>query len=333
MTITDILGLAKIFPIKEGLSAIMKPYRDRWDLKTEILRLNTFIEMAQSAKDAGLDIKYNGTSGLSISSETNEKGPIKIPEVESFINITLQKVVEQEIEKKINSAKILSVALDNINEEDQQSAENIDKDWGTRFSRIAEDVSNDEMQALWGQLLAGEIKEPKSYSLRTMDILRNMIPYDANIFKSIAPFAIRNKTKNLSFIARTPLSNKYINFSDILHLREIGLIQDSDNLALSLTFNDQFDIKYYNNGSTTIELQGKIEPAKADISVYIFTKAGNELLKLVEKSSAPQYVDEFINGLEPFQISGKSYTKISIDSLGNLYVPGMPNNADGSTPE
>jgi hypothetical protein len=30
------------------------------------------------------------------------------------------------------------------------------------------------MQALWGKILAGEIKQSKSYSLQTLEIIRNL---------------------------------------------------------------------------------------------------------------------------------------------------------------
>ena len=37
------------------------------------------------------------------------------------------------------------------------------------FFNIAEDISSDDMQALWGRIFAGKIKQPKSHSLRTLD--------------------------------------------------------------------------------------------------------------------------------------------------------------------
>ena len=35
-------------------------------------------------------------------------------------------------------------------------------------------MSSEELQTLWGRTLAGEIKSPGSYSLRTLDFLKNL---------------------------------------------------------------------------------------------------------------------------------------------------------------
>jgi len=56
-------------------------------------------------------------------------------------------------------------------------------DWRTRFFNIAEDVGDEEMQKIWGKLLAGEVTQPGSYSLRALEVLRNMSKGDAEAFQ------------------------------------------------------------------------------------------------------------------------------------------------------
>jgi hypothetical protein len=61
-----------------------------------------------------------------------------------------------------------------------------DADWVARFFGVVQDVSAEEMQALWGKILAGEIRHPGRLSLRTLDILRNLTTAEAKVFTSIS---------------------------------------------------------------------------------------------------------------------------------------------------
>ena len=46
------------------------------------------------------------------------------------------------------------------------------------------------MREIWGRVLAGEVKRPKSYSLRTMEILRNLAKEEAALFVKASRFYI-----------------------------------------------------------------------------------------------------------------------------------------------
>jgi len=58
------------------------------------------------------------------------------------------------------------------------------------------------MQILWGKILAEEVKNPNSFSLRTLSILKNISNTDAKIFqKAVAlsskySFIVFNRTPN-----------------------------------------------------------------------------------------------------------------------------------------
>src|SRR5690606_7233918 len=86
---------------------------------------------------------------------------------------TQSRIDHREAQKQLNLENVTAYAAEQLLNEQPVTDEPIDEDWKTRFFNIAEDVSNDEMQALWGRILAGEIKNPKSYSLRTLELLRN----------------------------------------------------------------------------------------------------------------------------------------------------------------
>ena len=79
------------------------------------------------------------------------------------------------------------------------SSDNVDEDWITRFFNIVEDISNEQMQNLWGRILSGEIKQPSTYFLRTLEILRNISPSEAEIFRKVAELALKSEGKSFIF--------------------------------------------------------------------------------------------------------------------------------------
>ncbi|MDZ7795557.1 MAG: DUF2806 domain-containing protein [Candidatus Marinimicrobia bacterium] len=75
-----------------------------------------------------------------------------------------------------------------------------------------------------GKLLAGEIKQPKSFSLRTLECLKTLSKDEALIFNKFSEYAL--KTYNDCFIFN-PDNGKFleqfgITFSDILLMQEAG---------------------------------------------------------------------------------------------------------------
>lgn len=64
------------------------------------------------------------------------------------------------------------------------TTEGFDYDWFVRFFDAVANISNEHMQQLWGKILAGEIKHRGAFSLRTMEIMRNMTALEAWTLKT-----------------------------------------------------------------------------------------------------------------------------------------------------
>ena len=58
-------------------------------------------------------------------------------------------------------------------------------DWLMRFFDAVGNISSEDLQQLWGRVLANEIVKPKVCSLRTLDMIRNMSSEEANIFSDL----------------------------------------------------------------------------------------------------------------------------------------------------
>lgn len=160
-----------------------------------------------------------------------------------------------------------------------------DFDWYMRFYDIVGNISDEEMQALWARILAGEIHRKGTYSLQLLDILKNFTQKQAELF---------NKVCSHCFIfgdnVYIPNDNEYLQFAnityqDILDLDFLGLINSSATTSLivkvqpnrpSLLGNDMLRmvIEYSGQSNATQEFS---------FLQFPFTSAGRELVTLIGK--------------------------------------------------
>lgn len=58
-------------------------------------------------------------------------------------------------------------------------------DWMNQFQRYAEDVSSEDVQRMWGRVLASEIRNPGVVSIRALRTINEIEPYSADIFNKL----------------------------------------------------------------------------------------------------------------------------------------------------
>lgn len=100
----------------------------------------------------------------------------------------LQTVAAQALKRRANAMAIMGEAADSIGAE--VSEEPVDVDWAARFFSGAQDVSNADLQKLWGQLLAREVENPGAIPLRTLEVLRNMSRSEAILLQHFTTYML-----------------------------------------------------------------------------------------------------------------------------------------------
>lgn len=293
MEIKDLTGLSE--PLKKlievvslGIGALSKPYLIR---KTADAKAYEIKVIAEAIKSNQQDLKKIGFDDEKLSlmslDERTLKNEITLEER------TQQRIEFQEQKKQKNIENITQKAAQNLENENQVSDEPVDEDWTTRFFSYAEDISNEEMQELWGRILAGEIKRPKSFSLRTLDILRNLSKDEAQVFMKFASLNIKsgNACFILNFKKEKILEQKYgLNFSDRLLLEELGFITAND-LQFKVAKTDQQTRQVVFIVGNIILIQEKeINKPEQQVQVLVFTKIGQQLLSLVETTPDLDYI-------------------------------------------
>jgi hypothetical protein len=137
----------------------------------------------------------------------------------------MHRFIEEEAQRQQNIESIMSKALPQLSEKSNPDA--VEDDWVTNFFDKARIVSDQEMQTLWGRVLAGEANAPGTYSKRTVNVLGYRDKKDAELFQALCSFGwLVGTFTPLVFDARATIYNDHgLNFNTLTHLDSIGLVQ------------------------------------------------------------------------------------------------------------
>lgn len=202
----------------------------------------------------------------------------------------------QERRKQKNIESITAKAAENLLEVENISESKPDEDWIARFFNYSQDISSKEMQELWGRILSGEIIRPGSYSLRTLDVIRNMTTGDAKAFEKLARYALKLVAARTWFIPiddKSFLKTKFgIYPADQFNLSELNFMYPSD-LALE-PFADASQESLITTESNIMIIKKGIQE-KIKLPIWKFTQIGGEIISLVEKPYNDEYFMHIAN--------------------------------------
>lgn len=206
-----------------------------------------------------------------------------------------QRTLAESIRQEANLENVLDIAANEVSQMKDASDKPVDEDWLTRFFHIAKDVSSEDMQFVWGKILAGEITEPGTFSLRTLETIRNMCKSEAEGFQKIAPLVL--KVGNSRFLTTdSGILDKYgATFEVLSALDECGLI-DADGFAFQKYTNEQNN-KYFFSNDEFILLPSGDGPYEVEVNAYFLTKAGRELLNIIEYKPNNDYFLDVANAI------------------------------------
>ena len=189
-----------------------------------------------------------------------------------------------------NVAKAISLAEAELAERtDQASPHPVDTDWLYRWRDAAGSVSSDKLQQLWAKILAGEVVQPGSYSLRTLDLLRNFSKADAELTSRAFRYVY-----NTNSIAKSPvITAEGLSFDDLLELEAIGVVGGVQGF-ISQTFKSTASEKFVALvvcGQDGLVIRAD-DPAKTfTVDNYVLTPSGRELFKLGDFGTSEAYLD------------------------------------------
>ncbi|WP_028329797.1 DUF2806 domain-containing protein [Brachyspira alvinipulli] len=256
------------------------------ELKDKIKEIN---EISNVLKDKEIvNVNYN-TDNVSLDNKP-------------LLERTYNRLLYQEIERTNNIDNIVIKVIEKLKDEEKVSDAPVDKDWTKKFFNIAQDISDEYMQELWARILAGEIKQPNSFSLRTLETLKNISKEEAELYVKVSKFLFYSINSDYCLFKNIPLLEKYnIKFSDILKLMDAGLFVSIEKLAISIfenlitisNNNYLFNIKLINS-INVFDMNNPINSHQ--IPIYKISEAGKEILKLIDEKCSND--DFFIDNVK-----------------------------------
>lgn len=293
--IKDVLGLSKpltklIEVIAQGTGAITQPYLIKKNADAKAYEIGVISKAIEENQNSIQKIDYKEAR---VSLRSLDKESIK--EINSLTQRAENRIEYQEQKRQQNIECVTQIAAEQLDAEITVSEEKVDEDWIARFFSFAQDVSNEEMQGLWGRILAGEVKSPKSFSLRALDIIRNLSKSEAEIFSKVSNYAIKSENDDFLFKGRNNLLTRKFNlsFNEIALLKELGLLHTSEITNYTYSTNRKPSSPYLLFGKTVVIMKNKANTPEYKIPVYLFTTIGKELLKLILIEPNFEYIKEF----------------------------------------
>ena len=96
----------------------------------------------------------------------------------------------------LNSVRLIQSDSDVVNDSEVDAT--LDDDWLNSFDTEARAKSTKEMQEYFSRILAGEIKHPQSYSIKSLKILGNLDARTAKLFEKFCSMSIQSDNESLN---------------------------------------------------------------------------------------------------------------------------------------
>lgn len=232
MDIKDLAGLSEPLTrltevTADAVGAVFKPYFTKKNTDAKAYEMTTmtqaYVDSQKILTGAGYETK---SLPMLLSSEESNNLP-SLPERAEV------RRVYQESKKQQNIEAICANAAEELASESEVPENKPEPDWINHFFDMAEKVSSEDLQFWWGRILAGEIKKPGSFSLRTLEVLKNLSRQEAENFVKLSNYIIETNTGQAFFLQE--VKNKSIlSFPEMMGLVEAGLINSITPLSFSL---------------------------------------------------------------------------------------------------
>jgi hypothetical protein len=230
--------------------------------RKEIILISESIEQVRAT--IGQEIKVSYDSGK-VAVTTKETQTVGDEVIISRIDDRLR-VVEKERQENLDRITLFALK-ETARIVTSSSPDAVDKDWINRFFTMSQDISNEQMHEVWGKILAGEVHRPGSFSLRSLEVLRNLSQQEAETFRQMLQYLVK-VGENCFYIfdnEACPYRHEGSAWNKVLQMRDLGLISESV-FYLTLCLSDKIPTKIHygdmrlnvlsNNVKDKLQLQG-----------------------------------------------------------------------------
>ena len=172
-----------------------------------------------------------------------------------------------------------------------------------RWTFEASNVSDETLQGLWARLLKGELENPDSVSNDTMSIARDMNKARAEEFQILCSAAWYELDGTPRIVVgcgspgRDSLASYGLSFDVLMRLAHHRLIINEMNSLLNTKGATKPFFVATHQGQTWL-LESSTETTSHTIKGILFTPAGEELARVVDRIAVPEYTEAMFKDLE-----------------------------------
>lgn len=254
--------------VSKGIGTLYEPKKIR---KKAIANAEAFRTINDAIKDS------NTEGSITYKDENFSINYINNEEIKNIVTSEVERLIKE----RDNILKIADIAYDELENSKKEIKESIDDDWQANFFEKGRKIYREDLQFIFGKILAGEIKQPGTFSKRLLNILSSISQTEAETFNTIASLVLKNQKGKCFIVSDEEILKKFsIDIEKIIGLEEAGLI----NTEL-LTINGYA----YEYGSYLIKFKNETK-----LHIYMLTSSGCELMNIINQT----FYEDYINAIQ-----------------------------------
>jgi len=303
------------------------------------IRRNAFKAFAQLCT-AAIDLPVAYLEGIAAETRAQTEGRIKIISTSAekiaeqinvdpeYARVAVKKYGQKIVRERVNLDQVSAVAAKQIQKDtsvniDEQKANNeippIDDDWLNHFEREASQKSTEEMQLLFGRILAGEIQKPSSFSIKTVKLLGELDSRAANLFRLLCSTCVSLRVDDMVIDARVPslggsaasnsLQSYSLSFDTLNILHEYGLIIPDYNSYMDYRMcivdtnrRSMLPLVHQNRNWALVSKTDRPISQEFRLHGVALSRSGKELMKIVDIQPSEKYTNALQEYFEKQQL-------------------------------
>lgn len=223
------------------------------------------------------------------------------------------KFAQKIVRERVNVDRVAAIAVEELNVAPPSSATDessevapISEDWLNAFESEAAQMSSEQMQLLFGKILAGEIRRPSSFSIKTLKMMSQLDNQAASLFRILCSLSVSIRVPQLGMVmdarvvsighaGSNSLQAYGLSFDALNVLQEYGLIISDLNsymdYRMSIASGNKVPMSMSYCGEQWA-LVPKIAATPAQelrLEGVSFSRSGKELLSVVQIDPNEQY--------------------------------------------
>jgi hypothetical protein len=297
------------------------------------IRKNAFKAFAQLCT-AAIDLPVAYLEGIAAETRAQTEGRIKIISTSAekiaeqinvdpeYARVAVRKYGQKIVRERVNLDQVSAIAAQQIQKDANESTKEqngatetptIDDDWLNHFEEVASQKSTEEMQLLFGRILAGEIQKPSSFSIKTVKLLGELDSRAAKLFRHLCSTCISLRAGGMIIDARVPslggnagsnsLQSYGLNFDNLNILHEYGLIIPDYNSYMDYRMcivdtnrRSMMPLVHQNRDWALVSKTERPISQEFRLHGVALSRSGKELMKIVDIQANEKYT----NALQEF---------------------------------